>query len=100
MPNIIWPSVVNCVVAVFLHGGDGGTAPKVRPVPVKQSSNCQTMEATVHRRALVVVKGIQRVEIPIPRRNEWRPLQYWWGTDTAYIGEQAVNVRMGPKTLY
>lgn len=100
MVHIVWPTVVQCVFAAFLHSGEGVMDPKIQIVPVNQPLFCQSIQASVNHRAVVLVKGLQRVEIPIPLDTDWKPLKYWWGIDKAFIGNHIVNVKMGPKAVY
>jgi len=103
MIQIVWPTVVHCVFAAFLHSGTGEADPQIRTIPVNQPSMCQSIRVSVKHRSVVLVKGIQRVEIPLPLDKSdkgWKPLKYWWGIDKAFIGDHIVNVKMGPEAVY
>ncbi|RMH08368.1 MAG: hypothetical protein D6704_03075 [Nitrospirae bacterium] len=99
MVSIIWPTVTHCLFAALVFGGPDTSKHEYQPVTV-ESNPCSAFVAYVSHSAVVLERGHHRVEIPLPSDAKWHRLQYYWGTDAAFVEDQLVPVRMGPIGSY
>lgn len=99
MMTITWPSISNCLFAAMLYGGSDPDLHQYRSVSISPI-HCAPYVSYIMDGAFILKRGTQRVEIPLPRQEGWRHLEYWWGRDVAYIEGREVPIRMGPTDFY
>jgi hypothetical protein len=99
MMTITWPSTLNCLFAAMLYGGADPNLHRYEPVSISPAQ-CAPYVSYIQEGTLVLKRGTQQVVIPLPKKEGWRQMEYWWGRDVASIEGKDVPIRRGPVEFY